>query len=94
MSLFWNSIFGQSSYNKLKIKKKKRKLWNSSSSTQVHGTRVPWKNSSGTQVPWTWVHGTWVPKKKKKNPKSTFTIMFQKLSYTFETRFLENRVLK
>ena len=36
MPLFWNAIFGQSSYSKLKIKKKKK----------FNGTRAPW-----TRVP-------------------------------------------
>ena len=37
MSLFWNSIFEQSSYSELKIKKKK-KFWSSSS---IQETQVP-----------------------------------------------------
>ena len=42
MLLFWNSIFGQSSYSELKILKNKNK--------KNSGTQVPWKDSSGTLV--------------------------------------------
>ena len=42
MLLFWNLIFGQSSYSELKILKNKNK--------KNSGTRVPWKDSSGTLV--------------------------------------------
>ena len=54
-------IFGQSSYSGLKIKKKKK-----NSGTWVHGTRVPWKNSSGTQV----LHMELEFQKKKKKKKN------------------------
>ena len=64
MPLFWNSIFGQSSYSELKIKIKKilelEFHVKYSSSTWIFS-----RNSSTS-------HGTWVP--KKKNSKSTFAI--------------------
>ena len=77
-------IFGQSSYNKLKIIKKKKKI----------GTQVPWKNSSGTRVPWTQVLYKVLELQKKKKVHVRYNSKFQKSSYTFETRFLENRVSK
>ena len=81
MPLFWNSIFGQSSYSEPKnLKKKKIETW-------VPRKKFKWSSNTS--------HGTRVSKKKKILWFHVrYNLMFQKSSFTFGTQFLENRVSK
>ena len=101
MSLFWNSIFRQSSYSEMKLKKKKfvelEFHSKNSSSTWIFSRNSNCRNSSSMNS--NSLNGTRIPQFFIFFYFFFFSFIFynsivQKSSFIFKTWFLENRVSK